>query len=198
MPAPARATRACDDDPHFRSRSLPILLLRLQVLETLLLAQREPYMRLSVAERIGPGYREARDEAAHYQGSLGMARRRIRRMEPELERLRRITKGREPSALYSQVRAAQELAQRQGAAMAHAEDRLALANDELALERERGAADLSVVRSLRAENANLRLSVAHTVALRRIRRQDAVIADLKVIGWTTPQGSPHESLRAQP
>ena len=53
-------------------------------------------------------------------------------------------------------------------------------------------------RSLRAENANLRLSVAHTVALRRIRRQDAVIADLKVISWTTPQGSPHESLRAQP
>ena len=151
-----------------------------EVLETLLLAQREPYMRLSVAERIGPGLRDARTEAAHYQGSLGLAQRRIRRMEPELDRLRRITKGQEPKELYAQLRHSQSVADHATLSAQSSEQRLAIATELLADERAKHATELSAVRSMQREHAQMRLAVSHAVALRRIKRQDAQLAELRL------------------
>ena len=53
-------------------------------------AARTQNHRVSIAESMSHGLFEARSEAAYYQGNLAMAQRRLRRVLPELERLRNV------------------------------------------------------------------------------------------------------------
>ena len=125
--------------------------------------------RASIAEQMSHGIFEARSEAAHYQGNLALAQRRLRRLVPELERLRRVAASKTPPDVSETLRLTRELADERAAQIAEFERRLASTTDELDDERKRHAAHVAELHDARRDAAGLRLTIKVAVAKRRQR-----------------------------
>ena len=130
-------------------------------------------MRLSVAERLAPGLVEARGDAAHYQGNLTMALRQIRKMQPELDRLRRVAAGMEAPGMAAQLERSREQAQQRQVEVARAEARVVEVQAQLELERERCAKEAQQLEETRRNAAQFRIVIQLATARRGRRRVEA-------------------------